>query len=307
MAANSPLVIVPVLSAVAIKFRQKNMVADLVMPRNTVDKQEFIDTSDRMGEWITPPDTLVGRTGTPNKLANSLQDPTYLATVNQGLDEPVPNQDEMNGPQESALMRATQRVMGFVALRREMRVSTIVSAAANYLYGATLSGTSQWSDYANSDPLSDLLGYLDQPFMRPNKLVMGRSVWTVLSQHPKLTFAAYGPSVSGGRITRENLAALLEIDEIIVGDGWVNTGNKGQAVAKTRIWGKMCAGIYSADASTDSNGTWGYTAQFGSRVAGTIQDPDIGMFGGVKVRAGESVREVVTAKEFGFLLNSVVA
>ena len=106
---------------------------------------------------------------------------------------------------------------------------------------------------------------------------------------------------------RENLASLLEIDEIIVGDGWVNTGKKGQTVTKTRIWGKMCAGIYSGDASTDSNGTWGYTAQFGSRVAGTIQDPDIGLFGGVKVRAGESVREVVTAKEFGFLLNAVVA
>lgn len=305
---NSPLVIVPSLSAVAIKYRQKNLIADLVMPRSPVDKQEFIDLSDRMGEWITPPETNVGRVGMPNQLSTSVQDPMYLATINQGLDEPVPNQDQMNGASESALMRATQRVMGFVELRRELRVAGIVGNAANFGYAkAFTTGTTQWSDLTNSDPLADLLEYLDQPFMRPNKLVMGRSVWTALSQHKKLINIAYGNAITSGRITRQQLADLLEIDEIIVGDGWVNAVKKGQTTVKTRIWGKFCAGIYQGDISLESNGTWGYTAQFGQRIAGTIVDPNIGLFGGVKVRAGESVREVVTAKEFGFVFTNVVA
>lgn len=307
MSTNSPLVIVPTLSAVAIKYRQKGLIADLVMPRSTVDSQEFIDLSDRMAEWMTPPDTQVGRTGAPNQLSNSVQDPTYLATVNQGLDEPVPNQDNLNGPKESALMRATSRVMGFVEQRRELRVASIFNTAGNFAYGTALSGTAQWSDYTNSDPLGDLLGYLDQPFMRPNKLVMGRAVWTVLSQHPKLiNLGVSGGAVSTRRITRQELADLLEIDEIIVGDGWINTTAKGKTAVKSRIWGKICAGIYS-DVSQLDNGTWGYTAQFGQRVAGTIVDPDIGLYGGVRVRAGESVREVVPAKEFGFLLTAVIA
>lgn len=306
MSANSPLVIVPALSAVAIKFRQTGLIADLVMPRVTVDKQEFIDLSDRMAEWITPPETNVGRVGVTNQLSNSIQDPVYLATVNQGLDEPVPNQDAKNSPTESALMRATQRVMGFVELRREIRTAAIASNSANFAYTTALSGTSMWSDYANSNPLADLLTYLDQPFMRPNKLIMGRSVWTVLSQHPKLTAVA-GATAGARRITRQELANLLEIDEIIVGDGWINTAPKGKTPIKTRIWGKFCAGIYCGAVSQADNGMWGYTAQFGTRIAGTIPDPNIGMYGGVKVRAGESVREVVTAKEFGFLLTNVVA
>jgi hypothetical protein len=305
MSANSPLVIIPTLSAVAIKFRQSGLIADLVLPRVGVDKQEFIDLSDRMAEWITPPETNVGRVGMPNQLSNSVQDPVYLATINQGLDEPVPNQDSKNAPAESALMRATQRVMGFVELRREIRAAAIANNAANFAYTATLSGTSMWSDYANSNPLADLLSYLDQPFMRPNKLVMGRAVWTVLSQHPKLTAVA-GATAGARRITRQELANLLEIDEIIVGDGWINTAPKGKTPVKTRIWGKFCAGIYSGSVSQADNGMWGYTAQFGTRIAGTIVDPNIGMYGGVKVRAGESVREVVTAKEFGFLLTNVV-
>lgn len=303
----SPLVIVPALSAVAIKFRQKNLIADLVMPRSPVEKQEFIDLSDRMGEWLTPPETGVGRTDAPGKLSTSVQDPTYLATLNNGLDEPVPNQDEKNGPSESALARATQRVMGFVELRRELRVANIVGTTGNFGYSKNYTvAAEKWND-PDSDPLSDLLAHLDMPFMRPNKLVMGRVVWTALSKHPKLVHIAFGPAITNGRITKQQLADLLEIEDIIVGDGWINTAKKGQAVTKTRIWGKVCAGIYQGDINLESNGTWGYTAQFGSRVAGTLIDGDIGLYGGVKVRAGESVREVVTAPEFGFVFTNVVA
>lgn len=306
--ANSPLYISPALSAIAIKFRQSGLVADDILPRVSVDKQEFVHLSDRMADWITPPDTLVGRTGAPNQLANSLQDPTQLATANQGLDEPVPNQDAMNGPTESALGRATQRVMGLVELRREIRVAGVVTNAGNYAYTATLSGTSQWSDKVNSNPLNDLLVKLDQPFMRPNTLIMGRDVWTQLSQHPKMIEAAFWAGAQAGKVTLQQVADLLEVSRIIVGDGWYNTAAKGQAVTKTRIWGKFCAGVHlGPNGGPDSGNTWGYTAQFGSRVAGTIQDPNIGLYGGVKVRAGESVREVVASPEFGFMLSTVVA
>lgn len=308
--ASSPLIIVPHLSAVAIKYRQNKFIADRVLPRVTVDAQEFIYAKDRMADWITPVETFVGRTGLVNELANSQQDPTYLATRDQGLDERVPNRDAMNGPNESALMRATQRVMGLVELRREQRVAAMVTTAGNYGFTATLSGTSQWSDRVNSNPLNDMLTYLDKPFMRPNKLIMGRDVWTQLSQHPKMVQAVYPVNSTAGKVTSQQVADLLEIDEIIVGDGWYNSAAKGQTIAQTRLWGKFCAGIYQSQADTiDPQGgnSWGFTAQFGQRVAGTIQDPDIGLFGGVKVRAGESVREVVPAPEFGFLLSAAVA
>jgi hypothetical protein len=306
--ANSPLVIVPSLSAVAIKFRQKNFIADLVMPRTPVDKQTFIHIKDRIQDWITPVETAVGRTGTVNALANSLQDPTYLATLNQGLDESVPNQDEMNGPQESALMRATQRVMALIELRREQRVAAIVATTGNHAFTATLSGTAQWSDTVNSNPVSDLLTYLDKPFMRPNKLIMGRDVWTKLRQHPKMIESAFWAGAQSGIVSHQQVADILEVDEIIVGDGWYNGAAKGQASANTRLWGKFIAGIYQGDnVSSDSGNIWGYTAQFGQRIAGTIATADIGLFGGQKVRAGESIREVVAAPEFGFLLSAVVA
>jgi hypothetical protein len=307
--AQSPLYIRPDLSAIAIKYRQNNFIADEVMPRTLVEKQEFVHLADRIAEWITPPDTTVGRTSTPNALSNSSQDPTTYATVNQGLDEPVPNQDQQNGPSESALQRATQRVMSFVELRREIRVAGIVSTSGNYANSATLSGTSQWSDFTNSDPIQALLGYLDTPFMRPNTMVIGQDVWTKIRQHPKVISAVnyYGGGSGQGVASKEQIAAAMGIDQIIVGQGWYNTANKGQATTKARVWGKFCALLYlGQNGGPDSGNTWGYTAQFGQRIAGVRADANIGLFGGQWVRAGESVKEVVAAPEFGYLLSSVV-
>jgi len=310
MADNiSPLYISPFLSAIAIKYRQTGFIADQVMPRTPVDRQTFVHLADRMEDWITPPDTLVGRTSQPHQLASALQNPETMSTLNQGLDEPVPNQDQMNGPTESALGRATQRIAGLIELRREIRVATLFATAGNFAYGTTLTSTAQWSDYTNSDPIKALLEELDKPFMRPNTLVLGQDVWTKIRMHPKVSLAVYGSvQAAGVVVTREQLAAVLEIETIIVGQGWYNTAAKGQAKAKTRVWPKLCAGIYlGQNGGPDSGNTWGYTAQFGSRVAGTIVDPDIGLFGGVKVRAGESVLEKVAAAEFGFTFLTAVA
>ena len=305
---NSPLFIRPDLSAIAIKYRQDNMVADEVMPRIKVEKQEFIHLADRMAEWITPPDTMVGRTGAPNMLSNSFEDPTQLATVNQGLDEPVPNQDQLNGPNESALGRATQRVVSLLELRREIRVAGMCATGANFTYTTTLSGTSQWSDYVNSDPVGTILPQLDIPFMRPNILVMSREVWTKLRAHPKILMAIFGAVKTGGLANREQVAGLFEVDKLVIGSGFYNSAAKGQTLAKTRIWGKHLVGFYQhALGGPDGGNTWAYTAQFGDRVAATYPDPKVGLFGGEWVRAGESVKEVIAAPEFAFQFLNAVA
>ena len=307
--ANSSLYILPYLSAIAIKYRQDDMIADEVMPRIPVDHQVFVSLSDRIEDWITPVDTEVGRTGRVNQLSNALQDPTYLATRNQGLDEPVPNQDLMNGPTESALSRATVRVMSLVELKREMRVASIFTTAGNFGFSAALSGSALFSSYTSYiSPIITIKYYLDQCFKRPNVLVMGRAVWTQLSQHPAILAAAFGGVNPQGdqQVSRQRLADILEVKRIVVGEGWVNIAKKGQTVNMQRIWGNLFAGIYLGGDSQEAGNAWGYTAQFGDRIAGTIVDPDVGVFGGVRVRAGESVIEAVSAPQFGFQLSPAI-
>ena len=75
-----------------------------------------------------------------------------------------------------------------------------------------------------------------------------------------------------------------------------------------RVWGKSCAILHrNMNADTEFGVTFGFTAQFGNRVAGTIVDPDIGIYGGERVRVGESVKELVTAPDLGYLFSTAVA
>lgn len=52
--------------------------------------------------------------------------------------------------------------------------------------------------------------------------------------------------------------------------------------------------------------SWGFTAEFGTRLSGSIDDPDIGLTGGRRVRVGERVRELVVAKEIGVLIQGAI-
>ena len=53
--------------------------------------------------------------------------------------------------------------------------------------------------------------------------------------------------------------------------------------------------------------TWGFTAQYGTRIGGKWEDKNVGLYGGVVVRVGERVVEQVVAKDVGYLLQNVIA
>ena len=59
--------------------------------------------------------------------------------------------------------------------------------------------------------------------------------------------------------------------------------------------------------SGDEGITFGRTAQFGTRIAGRIEDPDIGLTGGFRIRSGERIKELVVAKDVGYLVQNVIA
>lgn len=315
--SKTPFVIVPELCAVAVAYRQASFIADRVLPRVPVNTKEFRYLKFALGDAFTAPETLVGRRGQPNQVELGATEAT--ATVeDHALDSPVPNDDIDQWERARAnkqtgapnpLMRATTQVQELVQTRREKRAADLVFDQTQY--GAnnktTLSGTAQWSDFTNSDPQGNIQAALDSMVMRPNVAVFGRPTWSVLSRHPKLCAAIYKNGTNAGVISREMFAELFELEEVLVGDAWFNTAAKGQAANVTRLWGKHAAFLHrNMNADTQFGVSFGFTAQFGDRFAGTIEDADIGMKGGKRVRSGESVKELVTANDLGYLFRNAV-
>ena len=317
--AAQPFVIVPSLAAIAVAYRQAKLIADMVLPRVPVATQTFRYLKYGLADALQAPDTLVGRKSAPNQIDWSSSE--LSATVqDHALDAPVPNNDMLAWQQAQAagpgfvsaanpLERATRLIMQTVMNRREQRAANLVFNANSYAAAnkVTLSGTGQWSDYANSDPLVAIMGYLDSMVMRPNIGVLGRATATRLRMHPKVCKAVFGNNTDAGIVPLKALADQLELDEIYVGDAWINTAAPGQAATPTRAWGKHAAFLVrDQEADTQGGITFGMTAQWGDRVGGTVQDGDVGMRGGERVRAGESVLEMVTANDLGYYIQNAV-
>ena len=299
------------MAAIAIAYRNERYIASDVLPYKTVGRQEFKYLVYNKDERYTIPNTTVGRTGRPNTVEFGATE-AVGSCIDRALDAPVPNADVENarGGDFDPQGHAAERVMDLIELDREKRVADAVFASATYpaTQRVTLSGTSQWSDYTNSNPLDAILAALDTMLMRANRMVIGQAGWTKLRQHPKLAKAIHGNSGDVDVVTRQQVADLLELDEIIVGSAWANSAKPGQSSVMYRLWCKHCALLRDDPLANNDGGlTFGYTARWGDRFSGTIDDPDMGARGGVRVRSGESVQELITASDAGYYFENCVA
>ncbi|MCM8595140.1 phage capsid protein, partial [Accumulibacter sp.] len=304
-------------SAIAIGYKNRDidLIADQVLPRVQTAKK-FAYTKYTQGDAYTVPPTRVGRKSDPTMVdfGGTL---INAECVDWGLDDLVPNDeveafDAMPKPASlpNPLAKSVSVLTGLVLLDREIRVANLVTTLGTYPSAnrATLSGTSQWSDFTNSNPLNALLTALDVPIFRPNTIVMGQAVWTQLRQHPRMIQAANASAQTGGAITRQQLADLLEVPNVLIGAGFVNTATRGQTPTFSRVWGKHCALLYvSEDMANADQPTFGFTAQFGQRIAGSIPMPNKGLRGGQVVRVGESVLEVISANDAAYFYQNAVA
>lgn len=308
--AVAPFPVQPELTAIAIAYRNARLIADEVAPRVGVGTQSFKYLKHTMADSFTIPDTKVGRKSRPNQVDFSAAE-TESSTQDYALDDAVPQADIDNAPPNyDPLGRATEGLTDLIMLDREKRVADLVFDAAQYATAnkVVLSGTSQWSDFTNSDPVANLMAGLDACIMRPTAMVIGRAAFTKLATHPKIAKAVLGNAGDVTIATRQQLAALFELDDVLVGEGWVNTAKKGQAASLARVWGKHCALIYrNRLADTRRGMTFALTAQFGGRISGAEYDRNIGMRGGQMVRVGESVKELITANDLGYFIQNAVA
>jgi len=289
--ATRPFPVNAELTAIAQLYRNPDvtLIADDVLPR-TPTAAAFKFLAWDLAQGYTVPDLKVGRKSYPTEVEfRGTETPDQVEDF--ALDSFVPQQDIDDDNQGvDPLGTATTYLAGLVRLAREIRVAGRVFAQATYPAAnrVVLSGTGQWSDYTNSDPVTAMLNALDVPVMRPNVAVFGQRVWTRLRNHPRVVSAVFGSNQSGALVTRQMMAEVLEL--------------------QARVWGNHAAFLYRDRAAGPQAGTtFGFTAERQGIQIGTIADEKRGVNGGVTVRALERVKEVIAANALGYYFENAVA
>jgi len=106
-------------------------------------------------------------------------------------------------------------------------------------------------DRADSTPIEDIRAgkrrVQARTGFRPNKLVVGREVYDALLDHPDIVGRLDRGQTTGAAIVmRQNLAALFELDEVLVMDSVFNSAVEGATDDIDFIGGKSALLVYSA-------------------------------------------------------------
>jgi hypothetical protein len=126
--------------------------------------------------------------------------------------------------------------------------------------GATGSQFNRW-DQSGSTPIADVenerIRIAEQTGYRPNKLVIGPYVFKALKSHAEILDRI--KYTQRGQVTKEILAALFEVDEILIPFATENTARQGQAASMSFAFGKHALLVYAAPAPALETPSGGYT------------------------------------------------
>lgn len=230
-----------VLTQISIGWPNNGMVGDRLFPALNVQKQsDKYYTFGREG-WLIEDDIRAPGAVAREVTGATVSTDTYFA-IEHALQIYVTDEERRNADSPLAPDRdGTEIITSKIMLGRERIIQTMVTTAANYASGntTTLSGTSQWNDYAVSDPIANLRtgkrAVHAKIFLEPNLLLVPYTTMSILEDHPDfLERIKYSERAI---FSPELLAAVLGFQSVIVPGAGVNTAPLGQAESLAYLWG----------------------------------------------------------------------
>ena len=242
--------------------------------------------------------------------------PNYFATV-WALHTDVDDQTRANADAPIQPDRdATEFVTRGILMRQELEWKARYFTTSVWI-GSTTGGDITpgilWSS-GGSTPIEDIRAQIIAVDIKtgftPNKLILGAEVWSVLQDHPD--FQERIKYTQTGILTTGLLAAILEIDEVLVAKAIEDTADEGATASHSYIFGKDALLVYAAKSpgiKTPSGGyTFAWTGLFGSNASGmTISRFRMEQLKSDRIEGEAAYDQKLVAAEMGAFFSAVVA
>lgn len=129
-----------------------------------------------------------------------------------------------------------------VWLNKEKALADALTDTATIGSNKTLSGTSQLSDFSNSDPIGEFKTARetvhDNVGEAPNTVITSWDVVNTIAYHPGILDALGFTQNRAGQLSEQELAKALGVERLLVGDVSHNSANEGQSASLSSVWGK---------------------------------------------------------------------
>lgn len=300
----------PVLTDTAIAYSNDAYVAEQIFPSFSVKKQSAKHFIYDRGKFRLNDNKRASGSNSNEVTLNLTVGQPYFCE-DHALREFVADEDVDNAETPtSPFVDATENVTEMHMVAREKELADLLSSTANLTQNTTLSGTSQWNDYTNSDPIGDVRTARQAIHAaihkNANVLILGKQVYDVLADHP--AFLERVKYSQLGVMTPELLARIFEVEKVIVAGAGYNGADEGQTDSMSYIWGKVAIVAYIAPSVRPKLMTLGLTYTWKQMKVERLRGTDEEDRKGTYVRVGDHYydQQLVSALA-GYLIKDAVA
>ncbi len=220
---------------------QDAFVASRVFPIVPVQKQTDKFYTYTKNDWFRDEAALRADASESAGSGYGLSTSTYSCDV-FAMHKDIGYQTRANADSQINLDRdATEFVTQRLLLRQEIQFVSDFFTTSVWATDSTPSNL--WSDVTNSDPIEDIEtgkeAILSVTGQMANTLVLGYQVFRKLKNHPDvIDRIKYTTGVTGRTVTPELLAAMFDVDRVLVARAIKATNNEGETAAYSFTHGK---------------------------------------------------------------------
>jgi len=255
------------LSGVAQRYRNDNYIAEKILP--------FVQVKEKTGKFAKfGKENFRAYSGqlfrAPGTQAHSVDYSVSMGSYScdeRSAEKIVPfefyeNFDAPYNPEEDAV----SVLMDNIWVNQELALATTLANTAIITQNTTLSGTSQWSDTTNSDPIANIRTAINtvkaSSGLRPNVLVFCEDAFDKLKDHPlvreQLKYTGIMGNPSDDALTMW-LKSFFKIEDVIVGSSSYMASDEGQTNDLDAVWTGNVWALHRPSTPSVLRASFGYT------------------------------------------------
>ena len=265
-------------------------------------------------------DTLRSSVGGYNRGSWTFDRFTY-ATQENGWEEPVDERDEKRYQDLLQIEQiAYSRATNFIMKNHEKRVAELVFNPSTWTGGALTTGVSnEWDDADDATPIVDVnaarLKVYEGSGLWPNALIINKKVFHNLRQSEeiidRINSAGAGNASKATDITAAMLAAVFDLEFILIGGGSRNSAKEGQPAVPAQIWddeyAMVCRIATTGDMREPCVGRTFHWSADGSVVGGAVEEYFSDEVRARIIRVRHDTDEVIMYPQAGHLLSNITS
>lgn len=300
------------LTNVSSAYVPKGFISEQVLP--TIESKQYSGLLGKYGSnHLRIENSVKGGRGKYRQVETRVYSTTQYLIEGHGLEGFVSKEDYANV--EAPFDAERDEVMGVSTvlwLEKEKALADALTSASVITQNVSLSGTSQFNDYANSDVLGVTTTaqntILDATGMFPNLCVMDIKLWKVLRFHPQLLDALGFKWDRPGGLKEDEMAKALGVDQVLFGTARYNSAAEGQTAVLSPVWGKHMVFCVSPDKAAIMQKSIGYLVKpTGGQPRKVYKQANFNPPGSTAVLVEDEYDMLISDAACGYLIQSAIA